>query len=179
MRYYCSVAEKRRLPVISSQEPSTPDGEGESDRPEWQWVGFGVVAMFASWLPLAAGAGMFARRVAESMIGASLDAADTQAKIAALDAFSQRKLMASFVAPHVVALALSGVFAGFVIGKFGHPAERGGRAASVAAGIVCAVAGLLAVRDLSSLVALLAVAVVAVLSARAGATWGARRRKQV
>ena len=173
------MAEKRRLPVISSQEPpsSNADGDGDSEsRPEWQWVGFGVVAMFAAWLPLAAAAGMFARRVAESMLGASLDAADTQAKIAALDSFSQRKLMASFMAPHVVALALSGVFAGFVIGKFG---QGGGRAASVAAGIVCIVAGFLAVRDMSSLVALLLVVVVAVLSARGGATWGARRRKQV
>lgn len=174
MRKNVDVAEKRRLPVISAKEPP---GEGDGEfRPEWQWVGFGVVAMFAAWLPLAAAAGMFARRVAESMLGASLDAADTQAKITALDAFSQRKLMASFIAPHVVALALSGVFAGFVIGKFG---QGGGRAASVAAGLVCVVAGLLAVRDLSSFVALLAVVVVAVLAARGGATWGARRRKGV
>ncbi len=169
------MAEKRRLPVLSAQPPPSGEGEDDSDRPEWQWVGFGVVAMFAAWLPLAAAAGMFARGVAESMLGGALDAADTQAKIAALDTFSQRKLMASYVAPHVVALAVSGVFAGFVIGKFGH---GGARAAAVAAGIVCVVAGLLAVRDLSSLVALLAVLVVAVLSARGGATWGARRRKQ-
>ena len=168
------MAEKRRLPVLSAQPPPSDEGEDESDRPEWQWVGFGVVAMFAAWLPLAAAAGMFARRVAETMLGASLDAADTQAKIAALDSFSQRKLMVSYVLPHVLALAIAGVFAGFVIGKFGH---GGGRAAAVAAGIVCVVAGLLAVRDLSSLVALLAVVVVAVLSARSGATWGARRRK--
>ena len=171
MRKNEAVAEKRRLPVLSAEPPS---GEDESDRPEWQWVGFGVVAMFSAWLPLAAAAGMFSRRVAESMIGGSLDAAETQARLAALDAAAQRKLMVSFMAPHVVALALSGVFAGFVIGKFGH---GGGRAASVAAGLVCVVAGLLAVRDLSSFVALLCVVVVAVLSARGGASWGARRRK--
>jgi tRNA-(ms[2]io[6]A)-hydroxylase len=171
MRKNEPVAEKRRLPVLSAEPPPADDDES---RPEWQWVGFGVVAMFAAWLPLAAAAGMFSRRVAEGMIGGSLDAADTQAKIAALDAAAQRKLMASFMGPHVVALALSGVFAGFVIGKFG---QGGGRAASVAAGIVCIVAGLLAVRDLSSLLALLCVVVVAVLSARGGATWGARKRK--
>jgi tRNA-(ms[2]io[6]A)-hydroxylase len=169
------VAEKRRLPVISSQEPRRNSADPESEsRPEWQWVGFGVVAMFAAWLPLAAAAGMFARSIAEGMLGAPLDAADAQTKIAALDTFAQRKLMASYMAPHVVALALAGVFAGFVIGKFG---QGGGRAASVAAGIVCVLAGLLAVRDLSSLVALLVVVVVAVLSARGGATWGARRRE--
>jgi len=175
------VAEKRRLPVISSQASRGGDGGNPADpdaenRPEWQWVGFGVVAMFAAWLPLAAAAGMFARRIAEGMLGEPLDAADAQTRIAALDSFAQRKLMASYMAPHVAALALSGVFAGFVIGKFG---QGGGRAASVAAGIVCAVAGLLAVRDLSSFVALLLVVVVAVLSARGGASWGARKRKQV
>jgi tRNA-(ms[2]io[6]A)-hydroxylase len=167
------VTEKRRLPVIQSSNAKSDEDEA---RPGWQWVGFGVVAMFAAWLPLAAAAGMVGRSAAERVIGAPLDEADTLSRIGALDQATQRKLMLSLMLPHVAALAIAGAFAGFVIGKFG---QGGARSASVAAAMVCALAGLIAVRDLSSFVALLVVVLVAVLSARAGASVGAKKRASV
>lgn len=50
---------KRRLPVLK-----TPGAEGadEPPRPPWQWVGFGAVAIFVVWTPLAALAGFAGRR---------------------------------------------------------------------------------------------------------------------
>jgi hypothetical protein len=129
--------------------------------------------MFAAWLPLAAAAGMIGRNWAEKVIGAPFDEADALVRVGALDQAAQRKLMLALMVPHVAALALAGGFAGFVIGKFG---QGGARAASVAAGIVCALAGLIAVRDMSSFIALLVVLLVAVLSARGGASVGAKRR---
>jgi tRNA-(ms[2]io[6]A)-hydroxylase len=170
------VAEKRRLPVIQSAPNEGGGGDGgdaDEARPAWQWVGFGVVAMFAAWLPLAAAAGMVGRNWAEKVIGAPLDEADALVRVGALDHVAQRKLMLALMVPHVAALALAGAFAGFVIGKFG---QGGVRSASVAAAIVCALAGLIAVRDVSSFLALLVVLLVAVLSARAGVAVGQKRR---
>jgi hypothetical protein len=44
------VETKRRLPVLKS--PS--DGEDDATaRPPWQWVGFGALAIFVVWTPLA------------------------------------------------------------------------------------------------------------------------------
>jgi hypothetical protein len=55
------VATKRRLPVL--KEPSA-DGDDEADaRPPWQWVGFGALAIFVVWLPLAFGAAWLASRL--------------------------------------------------------------------------------------------------------------------
>jgi hypothetical protein len=50
---------KRRLPVLK-----TPGEEGadEPPRPPWQWVGFGAVAIFVVWTPLAYLAGLAAMR---------------------------------------------------------------------------------------------------------------------
>lgn len=50
---------KRRLPVLK-----TPGEEGadEPPRPPWQWVGFGAVAIFVVWTPLAYLAGLAGRR---------------------------------------------------------------------------------------------------------------------
>ena len=53
------VEKKRRLPVLKT--PSQEEEEAAA-RPPWQWVGFGALAIFAVWLPLAYLAG--ARRVA-------------------------------------------------------------------------------------------------------------------
>jgi len=53
--------QKRRLPVLK-----TPGEEGadEPPRPPWQWVGFGAVAIFVVWTPLAYLAGLAGRRLA-------------------------------------------------------------------------------------------------------------------
>src|SRR5689334_10420750 len=50
------VDTKRRLPIVKSPVEPRADGGGDDDspsRPPWQWVGFGTVAIFVVWLPLA------------------------------------------------------------------------------------------------------------------------------
>jgi hypothetical protein len=42
---------KRRLPVLKST--GGPEGDADPIRPPWQWVGFGALAIFVVWLPLA------------------------------------------------------------------------------------------------------------------------------
>jgi hypothetical protein len=69
---------KRRLPVLK-----TPGEEGadEPPRPPWQWVGFGAVAIFVVWTPLAFLAGLVGRRLAGSeasvLVNAGLFAASS------------------------------------------------------------------------------------------------------
>jgi hypothetical protein len=45
------VDTKRRLPVLEAA-PEDADA-GATARPPWQWVGFGALAIFVVWLPLA------------------------------------------------------------------------------------------------------------------------------
>ena len=41
---------KRRLPVLNAV---AGDDGGDPPRPPWQWVGFGALAIFVVWIPLA------------------------------------------------------------------------------------------------------------------------------
>ena len=52
---------KRRLPVLKTP---AEEGADEPPRPPWQWVGFGAVAIFVVWTPLAYLAGLAGRRLA-------------------------------------------------------------------------------------------------------------------
>jgi hypothetical protein len=54
---------KRRLPVLKTPGEEAAD---EPPRPPWQWVGFGAVAIFVVWTPLAYLAGLAGRRFAGS-----------------------------------------------------------------------------------------------------------------
>jgi tRNA-(ms[2]io[6]A)-hydroxylase len=44
------VEKKRRLPVLKTQ---ADEGDEAEARPPWQWVGFGALAIFVVWVPLA------------------------------------------------------------------------------------------------------------------------------
>jgi hypothetical protein len=50
---------KRRLPVLKAPGEEAAD---EPPRPPWQWVGFGAIAIFVVWTPLAFLAGLAGRR---------------------------------------------------------------------------------------------------------------------
>ncbi len=53
---------KRRLPVL--KEPTAEGGDDETPvRPPWQWIGFGALAIFVVWLPLAFAAAWVAARL--------------------------------------------------------------------------------------------------------------------
>lgn len=63
---------KRRLPVLKTQDDEL---EGAEARPPWQWVGFGALAIFVVWVPLAYVTGILASRVeavASSRVGSVL-----------------------------------------------------------------------------------------------------------
>src|SRR5688500_13599135 len=73
------MAERRRLPVLSNaRPPAAPAEEDDEARPPWHWVGFGTVAIFGGWLPLAYVAGAVSARVMAARFGtdASKEAID-------------------------------------------------------------------------------------------------------
>ncbi len=92
---------KRRLPVLNS--PSAEPDDAESRRP-WQWVGFGTLAIFTAWIPLAALAGALAARLPAG------DGGDGRGRAAA---------GLALVALYGAALALGSALGGFLVGRWG------------------------------------------------------------
>jgi hypothetical protein len=90
---------KRRLPVLNS--PSAEAEEAETRRP-WQWVGFGTLAIFTAWIPLAALAGALAARLPVGDGGAGRVSAGL-----------------AIVALYAAALALGAALGGFLVGRWG------------------------------------------------------------
>jgi hypothetical protein len=145
------VAEtKRRLPVLK-----VPSGDGEDEataRPPWQWVGFGALAIFVVWLPLAFFAAWIASRINAS--GGS-----------------------PVVAVIVLAagLALAALAGGFLVGRWGA-AGVGVREAALAGLASAIIASALAFGAPGALWGALSTVVVAVPSAALGGKLGLRRR---
>jgi hypothetical protein len=110
---------KRRLPVLNAGA-AQPD-EGESRRP-WQWVGFGALAIFTAWIPLAALAGA---AVARLPVGAGGAAAGVM-----------------LLTLYAAALAFGAGLGGFLVGRWGavgvgvREAALSGLCAAVVAGAV-------------------------------------------
>jgi hypothetical protein len=109
------VSTKHRLPVVHE----APAEDANPERRPWQWVGFGTVAIFVVWLPLAALAQALSLRVVEARLGTleSLDAArDALPHVPAAD----RELIAAalFGFPSA-ALALAALAGGFLVGRWG------------------------------------------------------------
>src|SRR5258708_15778494 len=107
-------------------ERTTAAGD-ETDRPRWQWVGFGAGIIVTAWLPLAFGALALASRLAvppESSQGAAATAGLGSAAL------------------HVGALALASFAGGVVVGRWG-PSSVGVREAALA-GLVASVASIAA-----------------------------------
>lgn len=121
---------KRTLPVLQSAAAGEDDGP---KRPPWQWVGFGVVAIFGAWVPLAAAAGW---------IGSTLAARSSS------DAKAAAHVGLVLVAVEALALTLGAFAGGFVVGRWGgagigvrEAALAGLVAAAVAIGVVWASSG--------------------------------------
>jgi hypothetical protein len=104
---------KRRLPLLRSAD----DSEVDPARPGWQWVGFGTVAIFVVWLPLSAVAGSVASRLLPADPGAA--------------PHTSLRAAIAFAGASAVALGLSALAGGFVVGKWGGRGV-GARAASLA-----------------------------------------------
>ncbi len=105
---------KRRLPVI--QEPAA--GQTEEPRPAWHWIGFGAVAIFVVWLPLAYAAEAVSRRLVTSKLGTG------ETKLADLSRSDRFTVLAMFSVPQVVALVMAGLAGGFLVTRFGRGTRR-------------------------------------------------------
>jgi hypothetical protein len=149
---------KRRLPVLNS--PSAEAEETAGRRP-WQWVGFGALAIFTAWIPLAALAGVAASRLAPAEGHASAVAA------------------VAIVGVYAVALALGAGLGGFLVGRWGS-ADVGSREAALAglgaAGVAAGVTWVSFGPSLGSLLLAAIAAPAAALGGRLGARARARAR---
>jgi hypothetical protein len=144
------VDAKRRLPVLK-----TPAEGGDDDapaRPPWQWVGFGALAIFVVWLPLAFLAGWVAMRIG-GLAGAP----------------------ALSVAVLASGLAVAAVAGGFLVGRWG-PAGVGVREAALAGLSAALIATVLSLGFPGALAGALVTMVVAVPFAALGGWLGLRRR---
>ncbi len=172
------MAERRRLPVIQSA-PKKDEDEGE-DRPPWHWIGFGTVAIFAAWLPLAYLAGAIVKRAVEPYVGGAASAEEYAARYAALAAGDRVRLAAIQWIPHALAFAIAAFAGGFLVGRFGkgtraREAAAAGAATSVIALTIAAGGGIGSVG--AGLVMIAVVALLAIGFAAWGGKAGVARRK--
>jgi hypothetical protein len=177
------MAERRRLPVIQSAPPPAPapakDEEDADERPPWQWVGFGTIATFACWLPLAYLAEAVRHHVFLSRFGSAPSEDEVKLAFAAMSAMERFRWTAMQTLPHVIAFALSAFAGGLLVGRFG--AGTGPREAALS-GVVTALIALavswrvLAEGGWGAVVSLLVPLVIAVGFSWWGGRVGTRKR---
>lgn len=179
------MATRRRLPVIQSSAPAPSGGgkdkeESPSDddaievRPPWHWVGFGTVAIFAGWLPLAYAAQAAITRVVAQRFGAAATAEEIRTSIGTMPAGERARLMALLALPNVLALALAAFGGGYVVGRFGT--GTGPREAATAGAMTALVALVLSLGGgaAGGGVTAIATSLVTVVIAVGFAAWGGR-----
>jgi hypothetical protein len=177
------VAERRRLPVIQSAPPAKgePEGPGAAPddenaiqvRPPWHWVGFGTVAIFAAWLPLAYVAQAVVKRVLSQRFGETATAQEIAMSLGTMAAGERARLMAILALPNVFALGLASFGGGYLVGRFGT--GTGPRESASAGGMTALVALVLALGSGATAGgAAVVTALVTVLLAVGFAWWGGR-----
>lgn len=167
---------RRRLPVINAPAPrATPGEPDDEERPPWQWIGFGVVAIFAAWLPFAYGAQALTARVLASRYGATT-ADELAVTLAAMPEAERVRLGAWLALPHVLALGIAAFAGGLLVGRFG--ARTTVREAGSAGLCAALIALALSVRDAGVSVTSLVTLVVATVFAGWGGAVGARLRRR-
>ncbi len=146
------VQPKRRLPLLNAGGASADEVPARSP---WQWVGFGALAIFAVWVPLAWLSMLVAIRVSPG---------ETSARVLATRAL----VLAA-------GLAVSALAGGYLIGKWGT-AGVGVREAALAGLVAALVATALAWATVGVSAAALATVAIAVPPAALGGYLGSRRR---
>lgn len=128
--------------MIQSAPPPTPSEEVDADaaeeRPPWQWVGFGTIATFACWLPLAYVAEAVRHHVFLSRFGSSPSEDEVKLAFAAMTAMERFRWTAMQTLPHVIAFALSAFAGGLLVGRFG--AGTGPREAALSGAVTALIA---------------------------------------
>jgi hypothetical protein len=176
--------------VIQSAPPAKAPGDGEPSaggtaeddveaRPPWHWVGFGTVATFACWLPLAYAAEAVRGRVFVSRFGAAPSREDVETAFAAMDAMDRFRWTAMQTLPHLVAFAVSAFAGGLLVGRFGSgTGPREGAASGVVTALVALAISwrVLAEGGWGAVVSMVVPLVIAVGLAWWGGRVGARKR---
>jgi hypothetical protein len=157
------VPPKRRLPLIQA----TDGGSEGPPRAPWQWVGFGALVIFATWVPLSALVGGVAARL--------------YARASDEAALGRAALMTS--AGYAVALAVGALAGGYLVGRWGtagvgvrEAALAGATAAAALA--VAVVATVVAGALVGATLGLLLLALMAPLMAALGGRLGVRGRER-
>jgi hypothetical protein len=153
---------KRRLPIV---QPKVED-EGEP-RPVWHWVGFGAVAIFVAWLPLAWVAEAIGRRLVASKVQGG------EAALAELSRSERLSALALIALPQAAALALASIAGGFLVTRFGQGTTA--RDAAFAGACVGLLALGLTFAQAGFSVAALVVPILAIAFAGVGGRLGLRR----
>ncbi len=177
--------------MIQSAPPPKAAGDGDDpgaggaseddaeERPPWHWVGFGTIATFACWLPLAYVAEAVRHRVFVSRFGESPSRQDVELVFAAMSGMERFRWTAMQTLPHLVAFAVSAFAGGLLVGRFGSGA---GPREGAASGLVTALVALavswrvLAEGGWGAVVSMVLPLVIAVLFAWWGGRVGARKR---
>jgi hypothetical protein len=163
------MAERRRLPVLQSP-PSAREGDDDA-RPPWHWVGFGAVAIFAGWLPLAYVGGAVSARMMAARFGADASRDAIEVGLAAMSAGERAELMATVALPNLLALAVAAFIGGAIVGRFGGASAP----ARVAGGAGAATALIASVSAWSGLTTASLVATAVTFAVAIGfAAWGGR-----
>jgi hypothetical protein len=181
------MADRRRLPVVQDPPrkegagaPAGQDGQDADDeaRPPWHWIGFGVVAIFAAWLPLAAGATALARRAFDATFGAGASEVDVTHALAAMTSGERVRFTLTQALPQAAALGLAAFAGGFLVGRFGN--GTGPREAALSGFATALMAAALTVKALElgwvAVVTLLVTALLATGFSTLGGRAGAKRR---
>ena len=169
------MAERRRLPVLSNQ-PAASKPDEEEPRPPWHWVGFGTVAIFAAWLPLAYVAGAVSAKVMAARFGADASKDAIDLALSAMTSGERARLMATVALPSILGLAIAAFGGGFVVGRFGT--GTGVREAAMSGGVTALVASAMAFAGFTAatLIAAAVTFAVAIGFAAWGGLVGASRR---
>ena len=170
--------------MIQSAPPAPSKGEGSGNgaapddenaievRPPWHWVGFGTVAIFAAWLPLAYAAQAVVARVLARRFGAAATAQDIASSLGTMPAGERARLMALLALPNVFALGLAAYGGGYLVGRFGT--GTGARESASAGAMTALVALVLSLSGGAGGMAAVVTAVVTVVLAVGFAAWGGR-----
>lgn len=165
------MAERRRLPVLSNQpSPDASKPEDDEPRPPWHWVGFGTVAIFAAWLPLAYVAGAVSAKIMAARFGADASKDAIDLALSAMTSGERARLMATVALPSIVGLAIAAFGGGFVVGRFGT--GTGTREAAMSGGVTAFIASAMAFAGFTAATFIAAAVTFAV--AIGFAVWGGR-----
>jgi tRNA-(ms[2]io[6]A)-hydroxylase len=167
------MAERRRLPVIQN----APQAEAEDEpRPPWHWVGFGTVAIFAAWLPLAYAGAAISARVMEARFGRDASKEAVDLAMASMSPGERARLAAIVALPTLLGLAIAAFAGGFIVGRFGTGTGRREAALSGAVTALIAIAVAWSGPTAGTLIAAVVTAAVAIGFAAWGGALSAARR---